>query len=106
MNGASSSGTVVRKGYWITWYHSPVDPEQHARYAALATKAIAAFGGRFLARGVASAAYEGEPGHRCVIIEFDSVSDAVAAYESVAYQKALAALDGSAKRGVRIVEGA
>ena len=92
------------RGYWITWYHSAVEPAAHARYADLAGKAITALGGRVLARGAPSATYEGGPGHRCVVIEFNSVADAIAAYESSAYRTALAALDSSVKREVRILE--
>jgi uncharacterized protein (DUF1330 family) len=95
----------VAKGYWITWYHSAVDDALHKAYAELAGKAITAFGGRFLARGLPSASYEGGPGHRCVLVEFDSVADAIAAYESPAYQAAITALDASVRREVRIVEG-
>ena len=39
------------KGYWITSYRSISDPEKLKAYAKLAPRAIAAFGGRFLARG-------------------------------------------------------
>ena len=95
----------MAKGYWITWYHSIVDPAAHAKYAQLSGSAIAAAGGRFLARGIPAATYEGGTNRRCVIVEFDSVAKAIAAYESAAYREALAALDGSTKREVRIVEG-
>jgi uncharacterized protein (DUF1330 family) len=40
-----------------------------------------------------------------VVIEFDSVDQAVAAHDSAAYQAALAALEGGAVRDVRIVSG-
>jgi uncharacterized protein (DUF1330 family) len=93
------------KGYWITWYSSTVDPAVHAKYADLAGKAITSQGGRFLARGNPAATYESGPGHRSVVIEFDSVAEAIAAYESPSYQAAVAALDGSVKREVRILEG-
>lgn len=95
----------MAKGYWITWYHTEVDPAAHARYAALAASAIAAFGGCFLARGIPVAAYEGSPRHRCVVVEFKSVADAMAAYESPAYRDALSTLDSSTVREVRILEG-
>ena len=42
---------------------------------------------------------------RTVVIEFDSVASAAAAYESPAYQAALAVLGATAVRDVRIVEG-
>jgi len=40
-----------------------------------------------------------------VIIEFDTVKQATATYESNAYQSALRAIDGVAERDIRIVEG-
>ena len=95
----------MAKGYWVTSYRSISDPIAHSRYAELAGPAIEAFGGRFLARGVLARSYEGSGEQRCVIIEFGSVDDAIAAYESAAYQAALAVLDGLVERQVRIVEG-
>ncbi len=95
----------MAKGYWITWYHSDVDPSVHPKYAELAGNAIASFGGRFLARGVPAATYEGGFGHRCVVVEFNSTADAIAAYESAAYRSALEVLGNSARREIRIVEG-
>jgi uncharacterized protein (DUF1330 family) len=43
---------------------------------------------------------------RTVVIEFDSVEQAIAAYNSPAYQEAMAVLAGGADRDIRIVEGA
>jgi uncharacterized protein (DUF1330 family) len=40
-----------------------------------------------------------------VLIEFDSVAQAVATYESAAYQAALKLLEGAVERDVRILEG-
>ena len=42
---------------------------------------------------------------RSVLIEFDSVEQAIAAHDSPAYQAALAALGDGADRDIRIVEG-
>jgi uncharacterized protein (DUF1330 family) len=39
------------------------------------------------------------------IIEFESVAQAIAAYESEGYKAALRALGGTAERDIRIVEG-
>ena len=49
--------------------------------------------------------YESGLKQRTVLIEFDSVAQAVAAHDSPAYQVALKALGNAAKRDVRIVEG-
>ena len=43
---------------------------------------------------------------RTVLIEFDSVEAANAAYKSAGYAEALAALDGGVVREVRIIEAA
>ena len=51
-----------------------------------------------------TAAFELGTTERTAIIAFDSVEAAVAAYESPAYQEALAALGGGAERDIRIVE--
>ncbi len=40
-----------------------------------------------------------------VLIEFDSVQQAIAAYESPGYKAALAALGNGAERDIRIIEG-
>jgi len=42
---------------------------------------------------------------RTVVIEFDSVEQAIAAHDSPGYHEALNALGEAAKRDVRIVEG-
>ncbi len=93
------------KGYWITSYRSISDPQKLAAYAKLAPDAIAPFGGRYLVRGTAAAAYEAGLKQRLVISEFPSVANAIAAYECPAYQNALKALSDGAVRDVRIVEG-
>jgi uncharacterized protein (DUF1330 family) len=40
-----------------------------------------------------------------VLIEFDSVAQAIAAHDSPAYQEALATLGNGADREIRIIEG-
>jgi uncharacterized protein (DUF1330 family) len=49
--------------------------------------------------------FEGVESQRSVLIEFDSVEQAIATYRSPAYQDALAKLKGAAERQVRIMEG-
>ena|SRR5947209_5877742 len=72
------------KAYWVACYRSIPNPDALAAYAKLAAPAIAAAGGRFLARGNAAKAYEAGIAQRVVLIEFDSVERAVAAHESEA----------------------
>ena len=95
----------MAKGYWITFYRSISDPAALAAYAKLAGPAILANGGRFLARGDASKAYEQGIIQRVTVSEFDSVEQAVAAHDSAAYREALKALGDACERDVRIVAG-
>jgi uncharacterized protein (DUF1330 family) len=92
--------------YWVNTVRELKDAAKLARYAELASPAIAAHGGRFIARGLPEAAFEEGTLERTAIIEFPSVEAAVAAYESESYQLALAALDGGAVRDIRIVPAA
>ncbi len=93
------------KGYWVTCYRSISDPQKLTAYAKLAPLAVAPFGGRYLARASATAAYEAGQKERIMMSEFPSVEKAIAAYESPAYQEALKALGDGAVRDIRIVEG-
>ena len=84
------------RGYWISCYREVRDHAKLASYALLAGPAIAAGGGRFLARGGPVQAFEAGVQERTVLIEFDSVAAATAAYESDAYKAALRACFGGA----------
>ena len=95
----------MAKAYWVVTYRSISNPDALAAYAKVAGPAIAAAGGRFLARGTAAKAYEAGLMQRVVIIEFDSVEKAVAAHDSPGYQAALKVLGNAAERDLRIVEG-
>jgi uncharacterized protein (DUF1330 family) len=95
----------MAKGYWIAFYRSVSNPAALAEYAKLATPAIQAGGGRFIARGTPYRRYEAGLDQRTVVIEFDSVPAAVAAYEGAAYQAALKVLGNAAERDIRILEG-
>jgi uncharacterized protein (DUF1330 family) len=96
---------MMPKAYWIAVYRSVSKPEAVAEYAKLAGPAIAAAGGRFLARGLPAQVYEKGLKERTVLIEFDSVAKATAAHDSAAYQAALKALGNGADREIRIIEG-
>jgi uncharacterized protein (DUF1330 family) len=96
----------MAKGYWITCYRSVSDPAALAEYARVATPQILAAGGRFLVRGLPARASEAGLVQRTVIIEFDSLTQALAAYDSAGYQAALQLLGGAVERDVRFAEGA
>lgn len=93
------------KGYWLTFYRSIRHPAALTEYGRLAVPAIQAGGGRFLARGTPARAYEAGLEERAVVIEFDSVAQAVATYEGADYQAALRVLEGAVERDVRFMEG-
>ena len=94
------------KAYWVATYRSVKNPAALADYAKLAGPAILAAGGRILARGMPAKTYEAGLEQRTVLIEFDSVAAANAAYDSPAYQAAKKVLgDNAVERDVRIIEG-
>ena len=95
----------MSNAYWVSTYRAVKDAEKVAAYAKLAGPALTAAGGRFLARGMPSMAYELGLKERTVLIEFDSALQATAAHDSPAYQAALAALGDGADRDIRIIEG-
>jgi len=92
------------KAYWISAYRAVRNPDKLAAYAKLAGPALTANGGRFLARGEPAKVYELGLKQRTVLLEFESVAQAVAAHDSPAYQEAMAALGDGAEREIRIIE--
>jgi uncharacterized protein (DUF1330 family) len=96
---------IMAKAYWVSCYRSITSPERLAAYAKLAGPAIAAAGGRFLARGKAAKAYEAGLLERIVVVEFDSVAAAVGCHDGPAYQEALKVFANAGDRDFRIVEG-
>ena len=90
--------------YWIAHVHV-TDEEAYGRYAALATDAIAAHGGEFLARAGRYRQLEGRDRARNVVVRFPSLEDAVACYDSPAYREALSHARGAAERDLVVVEG-
>ena len=96
----------MAKAYWITLYRSINDPEAVAAYAKLAGPAIQAAGGRFIVRGTPAKVHEAGLVQRTVVIEFDSLQQALAAHDGAGYQEALRVLGNAAERDLRIVEAA
>ncbi len=80
------------------------DEEAYGRYAALATKAIAAGGGQILARGGRYVQLEGPDRPRNVVIRYPSVEAAEAVYNSELYQEALKHAKGASEREVVVIE--
>jgi len=92
------------KGYVISRV-DVLNPEAYSQYAAAATKAIAAHGGKPLARGGRHEALEGEARERNVVLEFDSYDAARAYFYSEEYQAARALREGAAEIEMVLVEG-
>jgi len=89
--------------YWISVYDEIFDQGKVDAYAQLARPALEAAGGTFVARGLPEQTYEAGESTRTVLIVFESVEAARAAHDSPAYQEALGALDGGARRDMRIM---
>ena len=79
------------------------DPVTYEDYKKLTPALIAAYGGKFVARGGTAEVLEGEwSPHRIVILEFESIDQARKWYHSPEYEKPKA-LRQSASRGSMIV---
>jgi uncharacterized protein (DUF1330 family) len=82
------------------------DPEQYAEYTKRTPAVIESFGGRFLARGGRTATIEGpEAEGRIVVLEFDTLEQAVACFTSPAYAAAKKHRLGAAEMQLLAVEG-
>tara|TARA_B100001564_G_C20438835_1_gene578065 strand:+ start:32 stop:322 length:291 start_codon:yes stop_codon:yes gene_type:complete len=93
------------KGYFLSAHRGPANPEKRTAYLELAGPAMLKAGGKVLASTNNIVAHENGKTEQTVLVEFQSFSEAVEAYESEDYQKALNALDGGADRDIRIFEG-
>ena len=82
------------------------DPALYERYKALAPPAIAAHGGRYLARGGRTESLEGSwSPKRAVILEFPSVEQAKAWWASAEYAEGKALRQSCATSEIIVVEG-
>ena len=83
------------------------DPEQYEHYKAAASDAVAAGGGRYLARGGELAVLEGDwQPPRLVILEFEDLAAARRWYDSELYQQARRRREGAAHLRMVAVQGA
>ena len=94
----------MTKGYWIA-DNLVHDSEACKAYQRANAGPLKEYGGRFLVRAGRQITPEGAMHPRSVIIEFPSYEDAVASYESVSYQDALAIRQPIADTNLIIVEG-
>lgn len=94
-----------KKGYWVVSYNSVSNPDAVSEYAKLARTALAALGGRVILAGKPAKTHEAGVDQLVVVIEFENLEKAIAAYESDLYKPALNVFDNAAQRDFRIVEG-
>jgi uncharacterized protein (DUF1330 family) len=94
------------KAYWVICHRSTKNLEKFAAFTKLAYPAIHAAGGKFLVRtSNVAKTYEHGIKDRTVVIEFENLAQAMAAYDTPEYKEALRALGDGAERDLRIVEG-
>ena len=83
------------------------DPEKYEGYKERTPAAVAKFGGRFIVRGGNIITLEGpEETRRVVVIEFPSLHQAQAFYDSEDYRAAKKFRDGAAEAQFLAIEGA
>ena len=95
----------MSKIYQIVIYNSISDKKKLQNYAKLSGPAVKKAGGKILGRGEPLMIKENGKKTRTVLIEWNSLEDAINCYESSDYQKALEALDNSAEREFRYLQG-
>jgi uncharacterized protein (DUF1330 family) len=94
------------KAYWVVTYRSITNHKAWESYAEIAKPAIAAAGGRFLALAQPAKIYEAGMDQRVVLVEFNSIEEAIACHDTPAYQEALRILGkDNVERDLRIIEG-
>jgi len=82
------------------------DPEQYKEYTKLTPAAIEAYGGKFIVRGGEVLTLEGETeNRRVVVLEFPSIEQAQAFYQSDAYQAAIKVRENAATAQFIVVPG-
>ncbi|KZL13395.1 DUF1330 domain-containing protein [Pseudovibrio ascidiaceicola] len=92
------------KAYWVARVNIK-DPDIYRFYMEAAPSVLRKHTGRILARGDKAEQLEGQEYHRHVIVEFDSMEDALNCYHSPEYQTAREFRNGIADVETVIVEG-
>ena len=95
---------MTKKGYWIAMVEV-ADPETYKKYIEANAAPFEKFGARFVVRAGRFSNPEGPTGNRHVVLEFASYEQAVACYESPAYQDALKFRQAASTGRFVIVEG-
>ncbi len=92
------------KAYWVARLDVR-DVDTYKTYVKANAVAFAKYGAKFLTRGGPFITMEGKNRSRNVILEFESVEQALACYNSSEYQEALAIRWGIADSDIYIQEG-
>ena len=90
---------------YVFMHADVTDPDGYEEFKSLAAAAIADHGGRYLVRGGAMQALEGEWRSRVILVEFPSYAAALAFYDSGAYQKARQVRLRSSTASVVVMDG-
>ena len=89
----------------VVCYTSVSNPDTVSEYAKLAATALETLGGRVIVGGKPAKTHEAGADQLVVIVGFENLEKAIAAYDSDLYRQALRVLDNAAQRDFRIVEG-
>ncbi len=92
------------RGYWMVRM-DVTDPAAYEAYRTVNVKALAEFGGWFLARGGRSTVVEGKGRSQYIVIAFPDLASAKACYHSFAYQQAFARRKLAAEGDLIIISG-
>ena len=96
---------MAKKGYWVVCYKSVSNPAALSEYMKLAGTALESLGGRVIIGGKPAKTHEAGVDQSVVVVEFENLEKAIAAYESDQYKPALKVLGNAAERDFRIVDG-
>ena len=80
---------MSKNGYWVVSYNSVSDPDAVFEYAKLAGTALEALGGRVIVASKPAKTHESGVDELVVVVEFENLEKAIAAYESDLYKPAL-----------------
>ena len=101
----TNNGGIMPKAYWVA-HVTVTDSETYKKYVEASGPAFAKYNANPLARGGRTEQLEGNGRPRNVVIEFESMDQALACYNSPEYQAAKVHRVAAGIADVIIVEGA
>jgi len=91
---------------YVIYQGEVTDPERYEEYKIRAAASILAAGGRYVVRGGDIEVLEGDaPAGRTVVLEFPTMTDAVAWYRGPEYAEARKLREGAAIARMYVVDG-